>query len=369
MAAPRLMPFKLGVGGPSGELELSMTRRTTIKDIAGIAKISTTAVSWALNNRPGVSEKTRRRILDLAKKLEYRPNYVAKSLIGKQSKTIGLIIENIADPFYPELALGVEEKASELGYSLIIYNTGGSLIKEKQCLDNLRSRSVDGVVLSTVTIDDPNVRTFIEDGFPLVFVNRFVVDNRLANKTDYVSLDNYACGYQGIEHLYRLGHDRIALITGPMNKSTAFMRTNGAMQAMKDYGLVKDQKLVVDCGFFRKNAFKATKRLLGMKTYPKAFCCQDDNMAIGIREAVLDLNLRIPEDVALMGINDIQVSSLTGIDLTTISQDTYQMGSTGAGILINKIERIGSTLVNQVIMKSELIIRKSCGYYLRGYVR
>jgi LacI family transcriptional regulator len=346
-----------------------MKRKPTIKDIAHLAKVSTTAVSMALNNLNGVSEKTRTKILKIAKKLEYRPNYLAKSLIGKRSNTIALIIENITDPFYAELALGTEEKASQLGYSVLVYNTGGSLSKEKDCIDNLRARGVDGVILSTITMDDPHIKPLLEDRFPFVCVNRFSMDRTLRTKIDCVVLDNYSCGYQGIEHLYRLGHDRIALITGTPTAGTAFMRTKGSMQAMEDYGLAKHPKLVVECNFLRENANRATKRLLAAKSSPTAFFCQDDNMAIGVREAVLGNNLRIPEDVALMGMNDIEVASLTGVDLTTIRQNIYQMGSTGTEILIHRIEGEKSDMVSQVIINSELVIRKSCGHYLTGYVR
>jgi LacI family transcriptional regulator len=346
-----------------------MARRATIKDIARIAKTSAAAVSLAMNNRPGLSEKTRQRILKIAGKLEYRPNYPAKSLIGKGSNSIALVIENITDPFYAELALGTEEKASERGYSVLIYNTGGSLSKETDCIDNLRARGVDGVILSTTPMDGPNIKPLLDDRFPFVCVNRYTTDRALRNKIDCVVLDNYSCGYQGIEHLYRLGHDSIALIKGTATAATAFMRTKGSIQAMDDYGLVKYPKLQVECGFSKEKAYEATKHLLTMKERPTAFFCQDDNMAIGVREAILSENLKIPEDVALMGMNDIQVASLAGVDLTTIRQNIHQMGTTGTEILINRIERAGSDMVNQAIINSELVIRKSCGFSLKGYVR
>lgn len=346
-----------------------MKRRATIKDIARMAHTSATAVSMALNNRPGLSEKTRQRILKIAKKIEYRPNYFAKSLIGKPSDTLALMVENITDPFYAELALGTEEKAAELGYSVLIYNTGGSLNKEKDCLDNLRARGVDGAILSTVTMDDPNIGQLIEERFPFVCVNRFSLDRALRNRIDYVILDNYSCGYQGIEHLYRLGHDRIALITGALSAATALMRTKGSVQAMEDYGLPKNSALVVECDFLRENAFRAARQLLAMEKPPTAFFCQDDIMAIGVREAVLGADLQIPKQIALIGMNDIEMASLTGVELTTIRQNIYQMGVAGAEVLIKRIQRTGSDMVNQVIINSELVIRKSCGFNLTGYVR
>ena len=346
-----------------------MNNKVTIKDIAKIAKVSITAVSIALNNRPGLSKITRQKIIKLAAKLKYQPNYAAKFLTGKRSNTIGLIIENITDPFYPELTLGVEEKAAELGYSVLISNTGGSQDKEKQSIDDLMGKGADGIIISTVSIKDQNIISLIEDQFPVVFVNRISLARELKNKMNYVVHDDYECGYKAIKHLYQLGHDRIALLTGSMQFSTALMRTNGAMQAMKDLGLKKDPKLIVECNYVREIAFKATKKLLAKEKRPTAFFAQDDDMAIGVREAILGLSLRIPEDVALIGVNNIEMSSLTGVSLTTSDQNIYQIGHTGADILINNIEKTASGMVSQIFMESSLKIRKSCGYHLKGYVR
>ena len=240
---------------------------------------------------------------------------------------------------------------------------------ENDCIDNLRARGGDGVILSTVTVDDPNIKPLIEDRFPFVLVNRFSLDPTLSNKMDYVVLDNFSCGYKGIEHFYRLGHDRIAIIAGALNASTAFMRTGGARQALKDFALEKDPKLVVECGYMREMAYKATKRLLANKQRPTAFFAQDDNMALGVREAILGEELRIPEDVALIGVDNTQVTSLTGVELTTIPQNIHQMGITGAETLINKIEGSAYEMVNQVIMEPKMVIRKTCGFYPEGYVR
>lgn len=348
-----------------------MKKVVTIKDIAQVAKVSATAVSMALNNRSGVSKRTRQRIQRIAKKLEYHPNFVAKSLISKRSHTIGLIINNIADPFYPELALGVEKKAAEFGYSLLVSNIGGSLEKEKQSLATLRGRGVDGVIIATATIDDPNIKALADDRFPFVLVNRFSLDPALRNKMDYVVLDNYACGYKAVEHLYRLGHDRIAILTGLLKVSTASMRTKAAIQALNDLGMDTDSKLIVECDYVPENAYRAAKRLLETNNRPTAFFAQDDYMAIAVREAIFTQNLRVPEDVALVGVDNIEMASISGVDLTTVSQNIYQMGTTGTDILIRKIERaaLDSEMINQVIMEPKLILRRSCGYHEKGYVR
>lgn len=341
----------------------------TIKDVAQAAKVSAGAVSLALNGRPGVSEKTRQKIRKIARRMDYRPNLAAKRLTGQPSHTIGLILRNIADPFFPELALGVEEKAVEMGYSLLLCNTSGTLEKEKQALDALRAKGVDGVILSTVTMDDPNLQTLIDAGVPFVCVNRFAMDPSIESQTDYVVLDNYTCGYEGLQHLLRMGFERIAILTGDLNTSTAALRRRGEQDALAAFHVAQDPKLVIECGWSRRRAFDAARHLLGLKERPEAFFVHDDHMALGVREAVLGMGLRVPEDVALMGIDDIEMASLTGVDLTTISQEKYDMGVMGTKILIDKIEANTPPMVNKIMLKPRLMIRKTCGYHLRGYVR
>jgi len=346
-----------------------LKNRATIKDIAKVANVSTTAVSIALNNRPGVSSKTRQKILNIAKKLNYQPNYIARSLISRHSYTIGLILNSITDPFFPELAKGVEEYANKFGYNLLLCNTNRDLHAEKRAIEMLRSKGVDGIILATVTNDDPNIVPLLEDRFPFVLINRFSMDPALENRVDYVVLDNYSGGYAGIRHLWRLGHDRIAIVSGEKNTSTATLRTSGSLQALKDCGLEYDPDLVVEGGYQRHLAYRAAKRLLAMETPPTAYFAHDDYMAIGVREAILEKGLRIPQDVALMGFDDTEIASFAGIELTTISQKKYEMGAKGAEILIKKVEGVLSGIVQQLILEAQLVIRKSCGHHLHGYIR
>lgn len=343
--------------------------KATIKHIAKLANVSPTAVSMALNNRKGVSQKTRERILRIAKELNYTPNYAARSLIRKQSHTLGLLISNIADPFYSKLIQGIEEKANALGYSIIVSNTANSLTKEKQGVSTLVSKGVDGIIFSTVTVDDPNIDGLIEEGFPFVVTNRMPLNHSSADKIDYVVIDEHSGGYKAIEHLYKLGHDRIAIIAGFMQVSTAVRRTSGAKQAMSDYDLKLNPRFFVECNYSRELGFQAAKRLLGLKNAPTAFFAQGDNMALGVREAILTSGLKIPEDIALVGFDNIDVSALTGIDLTTINAKEYEMGAIATETLVNKIEGNAPSMVSKIVLDVELVIRRSCGYSLRGYTR
>ena len=346
-----------------------MKRNATIKDIAKAANVSATAVSMAMNNKPGVSPKTRQKIQRIAEQLQYNPNFIARSLISRRSYTIGFILNSITDPFFPELAKGIEEYANKRGYNLLLCNTKRDLQTEKKAINMLRSKGVDGIILATVLKDDPNILPLIEDEFPFVLINRHFMDPDFKNKTSYVVLDNFRGGYMGMEHLYRLGHDRIAIITGNVNTSTAILRTEGAIKALSDYGAKVDRELIAEGRYRRQVAYEAAKKLISMEAPPTAYFAQDDYMAFGIREALFEEGLRIPEDVALMGFDDTEVASFAGIDLTTISQKKYEMGAMGAEILIRKIEKTSSGVVSQLILEPGLVIRKSCGHYQHGYVR
>ncbi len=258
--------------------------------------------------------------------------------------------------------------ASELA-SLLTYEATKDLETEKKSIDMLRSKGVDGIIISTILKDDSNIHSLIEDEFPFILINRHSMDPELKNKTSYVVLDNFRGGYMGMEHLYRLGHDRIAIITGNVNTSTAILRTKGSLKALADCGAKVDGELIVEGRYQRQVAYEAAQKLIAMEAPPTAYFAQDDYMAIGVREALFEKGFRIPEDVALMGFDDTEIASFTGIDLTTISQKKYEMGEMGAKILIEKIEKTLPGLVSQLILEAGMIIRKSCGYSQRGYVR
>lgn len=343
--------------------------RITIKDIARKINVSATTVSNALNGKPGVGESARKRIQELAREMGYQPNYFAKGLVSRQSYVIGLIITNITDPFYPELALGVQEKATEYGYCTMLFNTNHNPKNQDAIIQMMGAKGVDGVILSTIHQDDPAIDRLDELEIPYVLINRIVLNPRKIGHIDSVTLDNYGGSHQAATHLCRLGHTRIAVIAGDMDASTAIGRTKGAMDAFSEFGVEIPDEWFVDCGFTKERAFEATRDILKRSAHrPTAILAQDDNMALGVREAVYAAGLKIPEDVALVGFNDISFASLFGIELTTIQQDQYHMGMTCAEMLINKLrhpERKG--LSNNVLVKTELVIRKSCGFYPNGY--
>lgn len=343
--------------------------KVTIKDIARHAGVSVSAVSIALNNRKGIGETTRAKILQIAKKLNYIPNYAARSLISKHSSIIGVIIIDITDPFFSELAKGIEEQANRQGYSIILCNTGGSIKNERKSIITLMSQGVDGIIIATVLHDDPNLDMLVSEHHPFILVNRIPLNNPLDEKIDHVIIDNYTGGFKAMEHLYRIGHDRIAVLSGSMKVSTIIERTRGVRAAIDHFGIRFDERHFVECDYSRQKAYEATKRLLSLKSHPTAFFAHDDNMALGVREAVLSCGLDIPGDIAIVGFDDSDTSSLTGIELTTVSQKKYEIGSIATDILIKKIESKTPPMVNKVVLDTELVIRKTCGYTVTGYTR
>ena len=341
--------------------------KITIKDIANIAGVTPTTVSLALNNRPRVSEQTRKKILRIAEELNYEPDFIARSLRNKRSFTIGMFVKDIADPFYPQLARSISETANEYGYNVILCNVGDDLDLKIKHLKILRSKGVDGIIFSSILDEDPYIKPLLEESFPFVTVVRRVNINEINDQIDSVTLDNFSGAYQAIEHLYKLGHDRISIIAGDYRTSTAVDRTGGAKKAFLDHGLKVEPKLVAECNYSRHQAMAATRRFLTMTCRPTAFFAEDDNMAIGVREVVLHAGLRIPEDIALVGFDDIYVSSITGIDLTTINQQIVETGRLSVKILVDKIEKKRTAMVSKIVLQPELIVRKSCGFHLQGY--
>jgi LacI family transcriptional regulator len=346
-----------------------ITNKITIKDIARQLQVSTTTISNALNDKPGVGKVVKGKIVDMAREMGYQPNYFAKGLVSKQSFAIGLIVSNIVDPFNSELALGVQEKINELGYNMMLFNTKHSVENEKIIIEMLISRGADGIVLSTALQDDPNIDLLNEMQMPYVLVNRLILNPKKASQIDSVSVDSYGGSYKAARHLCRLGHTKIGIIAGDMQASNAILLTQGSNDAFAEFGIHIRPDLFVDCGFSRKKAFQAAQGILAQKNRPTALLIQGDNMALGVREAAFEAGLKIPEDLAIIGFDDISISSLAGIELTTVSQNQYNMGITGADLLIKKIKdqnRSGTS--NKIVMEAELIIRNTCGFKQKGYV-
>ncbi|HDR14790.1 MAG TPA: LacI family transcriptional regulator [Desulfobacteraceae bacterium] len=347
-----------------------LKKPATLKDIAALAGVSATAVSLALNNQPGIGGKKREQILKIASELEYRPNFLARSMVGKRSNTIGLLINNISDPFYAAMVQNAEESARKNGLSLIVCNVNDNDKLEKYYIDVLISQRVEGIIISSVRHNSPHIEKLVKDGFPFVLAGRRIYDREIEDRINIVVLDNFTAGYQAFTHLYRLGHDRIAILTGSMSSSTNIERTNGALKAAEDHGLNVDKGLVIECGNSKERAFDAAADLLKGGKAPTAIFAEDDNMALSAREAIISQGYGIPEDIALLGFDNIYVGALSGIDLSTVREKRYAIAEQSVSLLLEAIKNRDKDSVHKhFVLETDLVIRKSCGFHLQGYVR
>ncbi len=345
-----------------------MNKKVNIKDIARIAKVSHTTVSRALNDKSRIRKETKEKILSIAKELGYRPDFIARSLVMKRTKTLGLVITNIANPFYTELAQGIEKTATRLGYSIILCSTQSDISIEKQYIEMLRSKGVDGIVFSSAHMEDPNIVALAEEEFPITLVNRRTYHPIVKEKVDYVGVDNILGGFLAVEHLIRLGHKRIGVIGGSVESSVGLERLKGGKKALETYGLEQRGDFFLEGNFLKKSGYQKAKQFVKMAEMPTAIFATNDHMAMGVYQAILEEGLRIPEDVALIGFNDIEFSSMKGIELTTIGQKKFEMGAIAVEMLVGKIEKGDDRhSAKEIFLMPELIIRKTCGFHLKGY--
>jgi LacI family transcriptional regulator len=348
---------------------MGMENKVTIKDIARVAKVSHTTVSRALNDKSRICRATKEKILSIARELNYRPNFIARSLVMKRTKTLGLVITTIVNPFYTELARGIEATASEMGYSIILCCTHSNLSVERRYIDMLRSKGVDGIIFTSAHMKDPNILKLAEEEYPIVLVNRRTYQPLVREKIDYVGVNNILGGFLAVDHLIRLGHQRIGVIGGSYESSVGVERLEGGRRALKAYGLEVRENYFLEGNFLKESGYQGGLRFLDMPEPPTALFAANDYMALGAYQATVERGLRVPEDLALVGFNDIEFSGMKGIELTTIGQRKYEMGPLAVRCLIKRIEgeQAGSKEAEEMVLDPELIIRRTCGFHLRGY--
>ncbi len=344
-----------------------MKKKVTIKDIARMANVSHTTVSRALNDKSRIRNETKERILSIVRELNYQPNFIARSLVMRRTRTLGLVITTIANPFYTELSLGIESMARSLGYNIILSFTHSDLSIEKESIDMLRSKGVDGIIFSSAHMEDPNIVKLAEDEFPIVLVNRKTYHPLVKEKVDYVGVDNLLGGFMAVEHLIKLGHEKIGVIGGSSESSVGFERLEGGKKALETYGLKPMPQYFLEGNFLRESGYQGGIRFLSLSEPPSAIFATNDYMALGVYQACIEKGLKVPEDIAIMGFNDIEFTAMKGIELTTIGQKTYEMGAIAVKTLVERIERKKTEATIEIFLEPELVVRKTCGFHLRGY--
>lgn len=344
-------------------------RRPTIKDIAREANTSFSTVSLVLRDpkTTRVSQTTRNKIQKIAKKLNYRPNLTARTLVGKNSSTIGLVVTTLQNPFYAEITQAIIDRAMQSNFSVIASSIGnGGLDAENHYINALIDRKVDGLIICSSLCDDEIVKNMENENVPFVLAMRDVDQNILEQRIDFVGVDNHRGAVMAMDHLIEMGHSQIALISGPQNTSTGRDRLAGCLYALSKNGIELDNDLVYYGDYTRKCGYEKALKII--KNYPKvtAIFSANDIMAIGVLDALSAKGLKSPDDMALIGFDDIDMAGLPGIDLTTISQQKNLMGAKAVDLLLMKIKGKSNHVATKVYIDPILSIRKTCGYNLKN---
>lgn len=331
-----------------------------MKEIAEELGLSAMTVSRAINNKTNVDEKTRERVLEKARSMGYTPNHVAKSLVSSKTYTIGVVIPEISHSFFPEVVRGIEEVTYHTNYQLILTHTAEAFDREMDALNTLRSKRVDGILISTAqsVTDYDFYEEIIESGMPFVFFDR-CVENIGAS---CVSVNDRASSRQITEHLIGHGYEKIGYLNGPRKVSIGRERLEGYLEAMEMAGLPVREEWIVQSSFHEPGGREAMKQLLELpeQDRPRAVAAVNDPVALGAMEVLKERGYSIPGDVAVTGFTDDIRASLVDPGLTTIRQPAYEVGKKGAEKLIQAIENEGETVENIEIV-TELVIRESCG--------
>ncbi len=331
----------------------------TTRDVAKQAGVSTSTVSHVLNETRVVSADLRGRVLAAMEDLGYEPNAVARSLKIKRSHSLGLVLSDISNPFFTDVARGVEDVAKQNGYTVFLANSHEDPAEEEAYLRVLSSRQVDGLILSPTGGAHEYLVRLARSGFPLIFIDREVGDLGVPA----VMLDNRAAARDAVRHLLALGHRRIAFVSGRSQISSTQERLEGYTQALAEAGIPLNPSLVASGGSRMEEARTAVSSLLRINPAPTAFFVANNLMTIGALAGIQDSGRRVPDDIALVGFDDFSWADVFRPRLTTVAQPTYQLGRTAAELLLQRIGDRSATVPRRIVLPGELIVRESSGAF------
>ncbi len=329
---------------------------TTIHDVAKRAGVAPITVSRVINNTGYASQETRERVETAITELGYIPNVLARSLRSKRTNTLALVMTDITNPFFTVIARGVEDTASESGYTVIYCNTDESETGEYKYAQILAQKQVDGVILVPACSNSKTVEFFQSNNIPVVLIDRSIPDV----ETDVVRCDSVSGAYQLVKLLIDLGHTRIAVLSGPREISTAEDRVTGYRLALAEAGLAGNE-LVYYGSFTQAKGYDLAVQVMAKTSPPTALFCANNFISIGALKLLRDSGLRVPEDVALVGFDDLPVNMVIDPFFTVAAQPAYEMGQRGTELLIERLTGGAPDECQEVILPIEIIVRKSSG--------
>ncbi|MFC3414906.1 LacI family DNA-binding transcriptional regulator [Algoriphagus hitonicola] len=335
--------------------------QATIKDIARELNVSSSTVSRALKDYPGISDETKRKVKELAEKLNYRPNAIALSLRKSRSYTIGVIIPEVVHFFFSTVISGIEEVAYSRGYNVILTQTNEKLAREKSSIETMLSNQIDGFLVSysKETEDFEHFSKLLDQGFPIVFFDRVPAIPNAIN----VMVDDYKGAFDAVTHLIHQGYERIAHLAGPKSLMISKERERGYRDALANHGMEINPEYIIECPVGTDDeSQRITKDLFqNLEQKPDAFFANNDMAAVGAMLACKAMGLRIPEDVGIVGFSNWQFCSMIDPSLSSVAQPGFNMGAKATEILLDIIEKKieASEIELPVTLDTELLVRKS----------
>lgn len=324
---------------------------TTIYDVARAAGVSISTVSHVLNETRYVKDTTKQRVLDAIAELNYRPSSLAQALVRQETKMLALIVPDNVNPFFAELARGLEDYGFEAGYNVILCNSDRNLDKEQAYLDMLISKRVDGLVYMTTTVDEERLKPLLDHNI------KTVAFDREYEGIDALLLDNYQGGYDATQHLIDLGHRRIACISGPDVGTRSRDRVSGYEQALADAGIEADPALLVTGDWTYRSGREQIQHLMSVDQPPTAVFICNDVMALGAISYLHERRIRIPEDVSLVGFDNISLSAFSCPPLTTLAMPVVEAGQCMCEMLLDRINDKAPEEARRVTLRGELLVR------------
>jgi LacI family transcriptional regulator len=343
-----------------------MMMSVTINDIARAAGVSRTTVSRVLNDSGYVKEETRNNILKAIRELNYTPSAIARSLSTNKTNTIGVIVPEINNPFFGEIIKGIGQVADEYNLNLILFNTDDNRKKELKALKLLKEQRIQGVIITPTYPEDDfdsNYLSTLENlGIPVILIDGHVECFNFSG----VFIDHIKGAYDGTNALIEAGHKKIALITGCMNSRPAKDRLIGYKKALIMNNIPVDENYIFYGDYKHESAYEITKQILEMKDKPTAIFVMSNMMILGCMKAFYEENIRVPEDMAIIGFDKIEALNIVGMNISFINGPTIEMGRIGMKLLIDNLENKESnkelkriTLLPKLVLKgSEKLIKR-----------
>lgn len=328
----------------------------TIKDVAKLAGVSTTTVSHVINKTRFVAEDTTKAVWDAIQALHYSPSAVARSLKVNTTKSIGMIITTSEAPFFAEIVLAVEEYCYRQGYSLFLCNTQNNPEKIQNHLDMLIKKRVDGVLVMCTEYTENSLTLFNGTNIPMVIMDW----GRHDEKSDRILDNSFEGGYLATKHLIDNGHKEIGVIAGNLEKTTARDRFNGFLEAMKEANLPVRQEWITEGDFEPEDGYECMNNLFRLEKLPTAIFCFNDVMALGAISAITERGLSVPNDISIIGYDNIHNSRFYAPPLTTIHQSKSRLGTQALNLLLERIQKEEKVSEPQFLeFHPELVQRKS----------